>query len=84
METGRDPVLPVQIMFPFLHETVASEEEYVTKITNTLNFAMQHAQDLQYIAAERNRQRKPDNEYKPDYEEGDLLLIWEKSSSEVD
>jgi transposase InsO family protein len=82
METGRDPVLPVQTMFPFLHESVESEEEYVSKISASLNFAFERARELQYTMAERNQLRKPDNQYKPDFQPGDLLLIWEKAAAE--
>jgi hypothetical protein len=82
METGRDPILPIHTMFPFLHESVKDEEEYITKITNHLNFAFERARTLQYEMAERNRARKPDNEYKPEFEPGDLLLVWEKASAE--
>ena len=32
--------------------------------------------------SERNQARKPDNEYKPEFEPGDLLLVWEKASAE--
>ena len=69
-------------MFPFLHESAKSEEEYITKIVGTLNFAFERARTLQYNMAERNRLRKPDNQYKPDFEPGDLLLVWEKAAAE--
>ena len=72
-------MLPVRTMFPFLHESVESEKEYVAKITSSLEFAFERARTLQY---ERNRARKPDNEYKPEFEPGDLLLVWEKASAE--
>ena len=79
METGRDPVLPLQAMFPFLHENEKSEVE---KITASLDFAFERARTLQYEMAERNRSRKPDNEYKPEFEPGDWLLVWEKAAAE--
>jgi exodeoxyribonuclease III len=82
LETGRDPILPVQTMFPFLHEDPKSEEEYVKKISDSLKFSFEQAQILQTAMAERNQERKPDNEYKPEFEPGDLLLVWEKASAE--
>jgi hypothetical protein len=36
---------------------------------------------LQTTMAEKNQDRKPE-EYKPEFEPGDLLLVWEKASSE--
>ena len=47
-----------------------------------MNFAFERARTLQYEMAERNRSRKPDNEYKPEFEPGDLLLVWEKAAAE--
>ena len=32
--------------------------------------------------AEKNQDRKPNNEYKPEFEPGDLLLVWKKASAE--
>jgi hypothetical protein len=82
METGRDPILPIQTMFPFLHETPKDEEEYVAKISDNLKFAFERAMILQEKMAEKNQGRKPDNEYTPEFEPGDLLLVWEKASAE--
>ena len=82
LETGRDPILPVQTMFPFLHDDPMSEEVYVKKITDSLKFASEQAQILQTTMAEKNQEIKPDNEYKPEFEPGDLLLVWEKASAE--
>ena len=81
METGRDPILPVQTMFPFLHEDDKTEQEYVRN-SDSLKFAFEQAQILQTAMAEKNQDRKPDNKYKPEFEPGDLLLVWEKASAE--
>ena len=83
METGRDPILPVQTMFPFLHEDDKTEQEYVRKISDSLKLAFEQAQILQTAMAEKNQDRKPDNEYKPEFEPGDLLLVWEKTESRL-
>ena len=82
LETGREAVLPLHTMFPFLHEDPKTEEEYVKKIADSLEFAFKQAQILQTAMAQKNQDRKPDNEYKPEFEPGDLLLVWEKASSE--
>ena len=65
-------------MFPFLHEELKTEEEYVKKIEGSLKFAFEQARILQTQMSEKNQARKPDNEYKPEFEPGDLLLVWEK------
>ena len=54
-------------MFPFLHDDPMSEEVYVKKITDSLKFASEQAQILQTAMAEKNQERKPDNEYKPEF-----------------
>ena len=37
---------------------------------------------MQTAMAEKNQDRKSNNEYKPEFEPGDLLLVWEKASAE--
>src|SRR4051812_16509867 len=67
METGRDPVLPIHVMFPFLHESKENMEAYVTRIQETLDFAFERAQMLQEEASRRNKERLKRNEYDPDF-----------------
>ena len=62
-------------MFPFLHEDSRSKEEYVKKINNSLRFAFHQAQIMQKAMADKNQDRKPNNEYKPEFEPRDLLLV---------
>ena len=54
-----------------------SEEEYVKKINDSLKFAFDQAQIMQKAMADKNQDRKPNNEYKPEFEPGDLLLVGE-------
>ena len=54
LETGRDPILPVQTMFPFLHEDSKTEEDYVKRIEDSLKFAFEQAQILQTTMSEKN------------------------------
>jgi hypothetical protein len=75
-------VLPAHAQFSYLREPEKSEKDYVERITASLDFAFDRARNLQYAMAERNKLRHPDNQYKPAYEPGDLLLVWEKASSE--
>src|SRR5947208_2852697 len=82
LETGRDPILPAHAMFPFLHEERADEESYVIRIQESLNFAFERAQMLQQEMTEKNKARMAQNQYDPGFKEGDLLLVWEKSSAE--
>ena len=65
-----------------MHEDLKNEEEYVKKVTQNLKFAFKQAQIFQTTMAEKNQGRKLDNEYKPGFEPGDLLLVWEKASAE--
>ena len=37
---------------------------------------------MQKAMADKNQDRKPDNEYESEFEPGDLLLVWEKASAE--
>ena len=52
------------------------------KINDSLKFAFDQAQIMQKAMADKNQNRKPSNEYKPEFEPGDLLLVWEKASAE--
>ena len=69
-------------MFPFLHEDSKTEEDYVKRFEDGLKFAFEQAPILQTTMSEKNQGRKIDNEYKPEFEPGDLLLVWEKASAE--
>jgi transposase InsO family protein len=82
METGRDPNLPMRTMFPHLRLAATDEESYVYETMRTMDFAIDRARRLQYEATERNRLRRPDNQYKPMFEPGDYLLVWEKAAAE--
>ena len=82
LETGRDPILPAHVAFPFLHESRADEESYVKQIQESLTFAFQRAQMLQQEMSRKNQERMAQNQYDPDFKVGDLLLVWEKSNAE--
>ena len=82
LETGREPQLPIHTLFSELRPKAMTEEHYVGEITRGLSTAFEYARNRQYEMSEKNKLRKDEDEYKPDFKEGDLLLIWERASAE--
>ena len=82
MEKGREATLPLSAHFPDLHERAEDEVDYVKRITNAMEFAFDRAKRLQAESNDRNAERAP-NQYKPDFKEGDFLMVWERSAEEA-
>ena len=80
LETGREPQLPLGNLFPFLRKAERTEN-FVEKITSTLEFAFKRTRELQETAAEKNKARKPE-QHKPDFKKGDYLLLQARSAKE--
>ena len=81
MEKGREATLPLSAHFPDLIERAEDEVEYVTRLLATLEYAFDRARRLQAQQNEKNAERAPE-QYKPDFKEGDWLMVWEKAANE--
>ena len=56
-------------------------ENFVSSITEKLEFAFKRARERQAIAAERNKARQPE-QFKPDFKAGDFLLVRARAAEE--
>ena len=81
LETGREPQLPLSNLFPYLRRREERKEGFVQSICDRLEFAFKRSRDLQAIAAEKNKARKPE-QTKPNFAPGDLLLLQARSAKE--
>ena len=70
LEHGREPQLPLGNLLPFLRRKEESEE-YVKEIIEKLETALTKVRELQKIASDRNKARKPE-QFKPNFKPGDL------------
>jgi len=79
METGREPSLPMDSLFPYLRKRESTPEEYVQDITKRLDTAFERARVLQAIASERNKDRRP-LQSEPTFKEGDYVLLYARDA----
>jgi len=80
LEHGRDPQLPMGNLFPDLRKKEPTEA-FVSSISEKLEAAFARTRELQRIAADRNKARKP-TQFKPDFKPGDLLLLYARAAVE--
>ena len=79
LETGRHPNLPAGNPKPTGEK---DEEGWAVQIVDKLKRAFEHTREAQVETAMKNRERSTRNCTNPNYEVGDMLYLWEKSSEE--
>jgi transposase InsO family protein len=83
LNTGRDPLLPADVTFvPEGEREERDKDEYAVHIAERLERAFALARDKQYVAHKENVERKPDRQ-RPEFESGDLILLYSKTTSEA-
>jgi hypothetical protein len=83
LNTGRDPLLPADVTFvPEGEREARDKDEYAVHIAERLERAFALARDKQYVAHKENVERKPDRQ-RPEFESGDLVLLYSKTTSEA-
>ena len=82
LEHGRHPQLPLGNIFPYMRK-VEPRETYVEEIVKRLESAFNKVRELQKLAADRNKARRPE-QFKPDFQPGDFLLLFERAARRRD
>ena len=82
LNKGREAVLPSDLTFTPQKEEPQEEEGYVDKMLKRLQEAFAMARRRQYKAFVDNRNKEPDRQ-KPDFKEGDLVMLYSKTAKEA-
>ena len=72
---GRDPKLPLDVVFSTKEEKYQNEDQYVTQMSERLRTAFDQARKLQYAAAKGNRDRNPKTR-EPEINVGEFCYVW--------
>jgi hypothetical protein len=78
---GRDPVLPNNAFLPVERKDLPYDL-HVSAVAEQLQRAFARAREKQLAAAEANRERCTDKQYKPDFKVGDMLYVWRRAARE--
>ena len=83
LTTGGEPNLPADTIFSHDNEEYEGEHDFVEKTAGRLKKAFEYVRRKQYEAADTNYQRTAANRYKPDFNKGDFLFLWERAAKET-
>jgi hypothetical protein len=82
LEHGRTPQTPLSTLFTFLRKKEEPAPELFTQeIAQRLDTAFDRARALQTAAAQKNKDRQPEQS-KPDFKPGDFLLLKARSAKD--
>ena len=82
LQTGRDPLLPSDLLFDMDSTSFGSEAEYVQDISSRLQKTYGLVRKTQYSAHVQNKARRNQNRYQPHYTIGQQVFYWENAASE--